>query len=427
MSGYVYLVQPEEHVSTESKVFKVGRTINIINRMKAYGGKSQIICSQSVDDMVSAEKSIIEAMEMKFKKVRGKEYFEGDRVAVISLFRNVLNELLKTKEFYYKLKNPKNGSDLISDVSDTEYEPETDEESFEKELEPLEEPEQPIHPDFGEYNRDISFDGDSIIAWIRVFEKGGYSIRILHRETEENPVIIEEIFDKHLSEETEIVKRFLKKNPAYFVSPQGFKYILNREQYKKIARGMPNIGTRFVKGESVKDKDHIETLWPKDKPPSLNKIIMLNLLITSPHVIDNKALGCIHKKGRNTVIVWNSLDIAKNEIVQNVVKVHPKPIRGFIWSLNAIKCCLPVAIVSKSADFEKYTVLCGDYYKGFYKQSSEDCYIKTLDWETIEETGVIINLKSIQKQFDRCTRGKKASVIKSNTKTLLKGIKTLKE
>jgi hypothetical protein len=61
LSGFVYLIQPEEHLGTN--IYKIGRTWNPDQRIRQYGSKTNIIKCVKVDNMFLAETMIIQSFK----------------------------------------------------------------------------------------------------------------------------------------------------------------------------------------------------------------------------------------------------------------------------------------------------------------------------------------------------------------------------
>ena len=72
-------------------VYKIGRTDNLLVRMKAYPKGSLIIEVRRVREVIQAEKELIDAFKRRFKQRLdvGREYFEGPYEQVQQLFADV--------------------------------------------------------------------------------------------------------------------------------------------------------------------------------------------------------------------------------------------------------------------------------------------------------------------------------------------------
>ena len=80
-SGHLYVIKEREFIKTKENIFKIGKTINIVNRMPQYPKQSRVYImfySTNIDDM---EKYIIEQFDKRFtKRVDiGAEYYECDQ------------------------------------------------------------------------------------------------------------------------------------------------------------------------------------------------------------------------------------------------------------------------------------------------------------------------------------------------------------
>lgn len=75
---FIYLVQPREFI--DSRVYKIGKTINPKQRLTSYPKGSKIILIVPCEDCSMEEKKLIEIFKEKFihKDIFGHEYFEGD-------------------------------------------------------------------------------------------------------------------------------------------------------------------------------------------------------------------------------------------------------------------------------------------------------------------------------------------------------------
>ena len=103
--GHLYVIKEREFIKTKENIFKIGKTINIVNRMPQYPKQSRVYImffSTNIDDM---EKYVIEQFDKRFtKRVDiGAEYYECDQnellmdmsifmLHVFSNFKNIKEE-----------------------------------------------------------------------------------------------------------------------------------------------------------------------------------------------------------------------------------------------------------------------------------------------------------------------------------------------
>ena len=79
--GFIYLICEREFIKTNEKIYKIGKTINIKNRMPSYPKDSLLYlcfyCDKNIDTI---EKNLISSFNLLFLKRTdiGAEYYEGD-------------------------------------------------------------------------------------------------------------------------------------------------------------------------------------------------------------------------------------------------------------------------------------------------------------------------------------------------------------
>jgi hypothetical protein len=80
--GYIYLLREREFLKTNEEIYKIGKTINIKNRMPSYPKDSRLyLCFYCPSDIDAVEKHLISVLEricMRKRTDIGSEYFEGD-------------------------------------------------------------------------------------------------------------------------------------------------------------------------------------------------------------------------------------------------------------------------------------------------------------------------------------------------------------
>jgi hypothetical protein len=101
-SGYVYLVQPEEHLDTN--VYKIGRTWNPKVRFPNYVDKTKLIKCERVNNMYSVETSIISNLsEYFFEPFQGKEWYKTDEDNDLDMLIKQFEDSVRGEEYDDKL------------------------------------------------------------------------------------------------------------------------------------------------------------------------------------------------------------------------------------------------------------------------------------------------------------------------------------
>ena len=80
-SGYIYLIQEREFISTNRNVFKIGMTSQSnTRRLQQYPKNSKLICYVGYYNITVGERELLQQFRDKFisRKDIGSEYFEGD-------------------------------------------------------------------------------------------------------------------------------------------------------------------------------------------------------------------------------------------------------------------------------------------------------------------------------------------------------------
>ena len=93
----LYLMHTREFIKSEEKIYKLGRSFTLDNRVKQYPKKSKIICMVNCENSILCEKELIKLFKGKFiqKLDYGTEYFEGDKKLMI---REIFNFIDKFEE-----------------------------------------------------------------------------------------------------------------------------------------------------------------------------------------------------------------------------------------------------------------------------------------------------------------------------------------
>jgi hypothetical protein len=101
-SGFVYIVQPEEH--SDTNVYKIGRTWNPKVRFQSYGAKTKIIKCERVNNMYSVETNIITSCkEFFFEPFQGKEWYKTDEDNDLDMLIKQFEDSVKGEEYDDKL------------------------------------------------------------------------------------------------------------------------------------------------------------------------------------------------------------------------------------------------------------------------------------------------------------------------------------
>ena len=80
--GHIYFLREREFLKTNEEIYKIGKTINIKNRMPSYPKDSRLyVCFYCPSDIDVVEKHLIVVLDRVCVRKRtdiGAEYFEGD-------------------------------------------------------------------------------------------------------------------------------------------------------------------------------------------------------------------------------------------------------------------------------------------------------------------------------------------------------------
>jgi hypothetical protein len=90
--GHIYIIHEREFIRLNEDVYKVGRTQNLMRRIKDYPKDSELIYCYKVDNIITIEKKVLEELPKHFIHRRdiGSEYFEGNRNAIIRIISKLL-------------------------------------------------------------------------------------------------------------------------------------------------------------------------------------------------------------------------------------------------------------------------------------------------------------------------------------------------
>ena len=95
MSECVYLLQEREFIKTKENIYKIGRSSRLIKeRLKGYPKNSKLIFHKEVLNSRNIEKKIKTQFceEFKQRKDIGSEYFEGDIIQMIKLYKKITQD-----------------------------------------------------------------------------------------------------------------------------------------------------------------------------------------------------------------------------------------------------------------------------------------------------------------------------------------------
>ena len=100
---YIYLIETNESVRCGDNVYKIGRTTQALEkRLSSYTGDIHIKHYQKCENCVDAEMDLLEIFNMKYKLIRGREWFHGD-----------VDDMKQTIISYFNEKNKPTIIDLV--------------------------------------------------------------------------------------------------------------------------------------------------------------------------------------------------------------------------------------------------------------------------------------------------------------------------
>lgn len=104
------------------KLFKKNGDTKTINRLKCYskGTKLHDLSETSVEMVDIVEKAIIEEFNKKFKLIRGREWFEGNKQIMIEIIRNIINRYINYNEDIPILVNENEANQNKEDLPEVE-------------------------------------------------------------------------------------------------------------------------------------------------------------------------------------------------------------------------------------------------------------------------------------------------------------------
>ena len=101
VNGYIYILKLREHVKNKEKIFKVGRTENIKNRIRQYPKGSVLLYTIYTENIIEKEKKILKELSDKIKLDYGLEYFGCDLAYIRNIIDNNIS-LLDCEELISK-------------------------------------------------------------------------------------------------------------------------------------------------------------------------------------------------------------------------------------------------------------------------------------------------------------------------------------
>jgi hypothetical protein len=86
--SYVYVLIEREFINSGENVFKIGKTTDILSRMKGYPKGSKLVCLMNCENHNESELQLKTAFKKAFKHRGdiGHEYFEGNKLEIINVF-----------------------------------------------------------------------------------------------------------------------------------------------------------------------------------------------------------------------------------------------------------------------------------------------------------------------------------------------------
>lgn len=92
--GYIYIIYTREFLKHQEPVYKIGRSDNVLCRMRQYPRGSKLIFAQYVHDDCLLEKHVLNHLTGHFKARTdiGSEYFEGDVQQLIAHVQTILGQ-----------------------------------------------------------------------------------------------------------------------------------------------------------------------------------------------------------------------------------------------------------------------------------------------------------------------------------------------
>jgi hypothetical protein len=97
--GWIYLIREREFLKTGEEIYKIGKTINIKNRMPSYPkGSCLYLCFFCTTNIHKVEKQLIIEFDEMFEKQTdiGNEYYEGD----VSLMMNHMLQIPFSQTYF---------------------------------------------------------------------------------------------------------------------------------------------------------------------------------------------------------------------------------------------------------------------------------------------------------------------------------------
>lgn len=85
--GFIYILREREFLKTNEQIYKIGKTVNMKNRMPSYPKDTRLyLCFYCCSNIDAIEKHLISTFDIRFVKRTdiGSEYYEGDIVQMLS-------------------------------------------------------------------------------------------------------------------------------------------------------------------------------------------------------------------------------------------------------------------------------------------------------------------------------------------------------
>ena len=105
----LYLMHTREFIKSEEKIYKLGRSFTLDNRVKQYPNGSNTLLIIACENSIVCESKLLEIFKTKFiqKKYYGNEYFEGDYKMMIREIFNYIDKMNIENEGIAKIEKEK--------------------------------------------------------------------------------------------------------------------------------------------------------------------------------------------------------------------------------------------------------------------------------------------------------------------------------
>jgi hypothetical protein len=95
INGFIYIIHEREFIKSKENIYKIGRTENIIERIKKYPKNSCYCFVRKSNNMFIDENKLIKLFKQIFNHLKeyGNEYFEGDIDNMIKIINNYFDNI----------------------------------------------------------------------------------------------------------------------------------------------------------------------------------------------------------------------------------------------------------------------------------------------------------------------------------------------